>query len=81
MRVAAGGQLIMPALSGEQRPRAAAPEVQERTAVVLLPVSVVSVAPPAGALRQVDFEGGVDDAQGILHQGVAGAADAVADQL
>ena len=71
----------MSALSGQQRPRASAAPSEERAAVVALAVAVVSIAAPAWTGGEVGLEDGVDDAQRILHQRVAGFADAVADQL
>src|SRR5271163_5055720 len=71
----------MSALARQQRPRASAAPSEERAAVVMLAVAVVSVAAPAWAGGKFGPEDGVDDLERIFHQRIAGFSDAVADQL
>src|ERR1019366_4319712 len=71
----------MPALTGQQRPRASAAPSDKRAAVVKLSITVVRVAAPARTRREVGLQDGVDDPERILHQRIAGLADAVTDQL
>src|SRR5208337_5115431 len=74
-------EFVMPALAAQQRPRASAAPSDKRAAVVELSIAVVRVAPPARTGREVGLQNGVDDAERILHQRIAGLANAVADQL
>src|ERR1700722_16004487 len=71
----------MPALSSQQRPRTSSAPSDKRPAVVALSVTVVGVAAPARTGGEVGLEHGVDDVQRILHQRVAGLANAVTYQL
>ena len=71
----------MPALTGQQRPRTSAAPSDERAAVVELSIAVVGVAPPAWTRGEVGLQDGIDDADRILHQRIAGFANAVADQF
>src|ERR1700733_701576 len=79
--VVAGGQFVMGALAGEERPDAALAVGVERAAIGALAIAIPVVAEPAGTLGQVALEDGIDDFEGINHERVVGAADAVADQF
>src|SRR5581483_7669952 len=79
--VVAGGELVVRALAGEQRPGAALPVANVRTAVFALSVAIVVVAAPARTVGGVDLEDVVDDFEGVDDQRVVGPADAVADEL
>ena len=79
--VAPGGQFVMAALSGEQRPRATLPPPGVRPAVLPLAIPVVVVAMPAGTERRVHFEDGVHDAQRVLDERVVEPADSVAHEF
>ena len=73
--IAAGGQFVVAAFSGEDRPRAAHARAIERRAIILLPVSVVIVASPARALRQFAANGPVDHFKRIDYQRVVGGRE------
>ena len=75
------GQLVVPALPGEQRPRAPLPVPDERPAVLALPVPVVVVPPPARAVRRVHLEHGIDHAQGVLDDRIVRPPDPVPDKF
>ncbi len=61
----AGGEFVMRALAGEQRPGPADSGAVEGRPVRMLAIAVAIVAPPARPRRQVDLEQGVDDAQRV----------------
>ena len=70
----AGGQLVMRALAGEQRPGPADAGAVERRAVLVLAIAVAVVAAPARARRQLDLEQRVDDTRRVLRmRGSSGA--------
>ena len=57
---AAGGQLVVRALAGQQRPRAADAGAVERAAVLVLAVAVAVVAMPRRPARRLDLEHRID---------------------
>src|SRR5438128_7066733 len=75
--VASGGDFVVPALAGEQRPRTPRAPARIGAAVCALAVAVVVVATPAGAEGRVHLEHGIHDAQGILDDGVVRATNPV----
>src|SRR5580693_7683127 len=60
-RVAAGGDFVMAALAGENRPRPADAGPVISAAAVFLAVAIVIVTPPARTLRKLLFEHLVHD--------------------
>src|ERR1035441_1336273 len=81
LHVMTGRELIMPTLSGQQRPRPPAPIAGEGPAIILLPVSVVRIASKTRPLRKIVPERGVDDSDGSLDQRIVRFANSVANQL
>ncbi len=61
---ASGRQLVVRALAGEKRPRAADAGPIERCAVAVFAVTVALVAVPRRPVRRVDLERRVDDRDG-----------------
>ena len=80
-RIASGGQFVVAAFACEDRPRAAHARAIERRAIILLAVSVVVVAAPAGALRKLAPNGPVDHLKRIEHQRVVCIANSEPDEM
>src|SRR5580692_524680 len=70
----------MGAFSGEQRPGAADAGAVKGGAVFVFAIAVAVVAIPAGALRQLDGQQGVDGANRIHDARVVGGTQAEANQ-
>src|SRR5207244_5701764 len=79
--VAPGGELVVSALAGEERPGPAPPPAVERPAVVALPVAIVVVPTPARAEGRLHFEHRVHHAQRILHARLTRLQDPISDDL
>ena len=62
---AAGGELVVGALAGQERPRAPDAGSVERSAVGVLAVSVTLIAMPRRTARRVDLERRIDDLHGV----------------
>ena len=69
-----GGESVVGAFSGEQRPGAADAGAIEGGAIFVLAVAVAVVAIPARALRQFDCEQGVDGTQRVEDARIVGGA-------
>ena len=74
--LAPGGQRVMRALAGQQRPDPADADAVERPPVRLFAVAVEIVAPPARALREIDLQHLVDDRDRVENAGIVGGAQA-----
>src|SRR5579862_1374805 len=59
--IPSGSEFVMPALAGQNRPRAADAGSIESTAVILLSIAIVIVSAPAGTLGQVTLERAIHD--------------------
>ena len=62
---AAGGELVVRAFAGQERPRAPDARSVERAAVGVLAVSVTLIAMPRRTARRVDLERRIDDLHGV----------------
>ena len=80
-RVASGGQFVVAAFAREDRPRAAHARAIECRAIVLLAVSIVVVAAPAGSLRQIASENAIDHLKRIEHHRVVRIANSEPDKV
>ena len=80
-RIASGGQFVVAAFARENWPRATHARAIERRAIVLLAVSIVVVAAPAGALRKLAPENAVDHLKRIEHQRVVRIANSEPDKV
>src|SRR5882672_4367753 len=76
-RVMSGGNFVVTALAGQQRPWTPLSPTGVRSAVFSLAKAVMVVATPAGSIRRVHFEHSIDHAQRILNDWIVRAADAI----
>src|SRR5437899_6471157 len=79
--VAPGGELVVSALAGEERPGPAPPPAVVRPAAVALPVAIVVVPTPARAEGRLHFERRVHHAQRILYDRLTRLHDPISDEL
>src|SRR4029077_18037197 len=80
-RVASGGKFVVAAFAREDWPGAAHACAIEGRAIVLLAVSVVVVAAPAGALRELAPDNTVDHLKRIENQRVVRIASSEPDKV
>src|SRR5260370_33461567 len=81
MRIGPGREFVMSPLSCKKRPRVPDAPSEERTAVVVLSISIVRVTSPAWTRGKIGFERRVDHSERIFHQRSARSANSIAHQF
>src|SRR6476659_2099118 len=79
--VSSGGDFVVTALAGQQRPWTPLSPDGVRSAVFSLAKTVMVVATPAGSIRRVHFEHSIDHAQRILNDRIARTTDPDTNQF
>jgi hypothetical protein len=79
--IASRSEFVVAALARQNWPRAADPGPIESAAVILLSITIVIIAAPARALRQVAFEQAIHDRNGVPHEGIVRGTDAQPHQV
>src|SRR5215471_726239 len=79
--VMSGGDFVMTALAGQQRPWSPLSPTGVGCTVFPLPEAVMVVAAPAGSIRRVHFEHCIDHAERILNDRIVRTTNTVANQF
>ena len=73
-------QFVVSAFSSEQGPRTTYPSAVKGRTILVLAVTIAVVAVPAGSLRQLHPEQGVNGFDGVKDSGIIGSPESEAHQ-
>src|ERR1700746_744412 len=80
-RIASGSDLVVPAFTCQQGPRAPSAPAEKGVAVLSLAIAIMVIAPPAGAMGSFDLQHCVNNADRVVNDGIVRAANAVTNEF